>query len=347
MERSAASTEPLRGRTVGLVSRFGWNVLSSQVLRPGFRYWQPGADAAVAYVDTGGAWVAAGAPIAAQGRLREVADGFVAAARSEGRRAAFFGVEGRFLQAVPCASHLIGHQPVWDPTCWPVARGESASLRAQLRRAERKGVRVEELSPDRAGELPAQLLALRAAWLSSRPLAPMGFLVDAHLTGWSPRRTFVAAQGRQIVGVASVLSVPAREGFFIEHLWRAPASPNGTVELLVDVAMTTFASESVRWATLGLAPLHGADSPWLRALRGLARPLYDFGGLAAFKAKLRPGRWDPIHLAYPQGAFALTAFFDVAVAFAGGSLLGYAARSLRHRLGALAVRTTPRRFPLR
>ena len=333
MERDTGLDEERRQRTRALVSRFGWNALSAQVLRSGFRFWLPGGgDAAVAYVDTGRAWIAAGAPIAHGSYLREVADGFVAAARAEGRRAAFFGVEDRFVDAVPCRSHLVGRQPVWDPTRWSSVLEGAPSLRAQVRRAGRKGVVVRELTPEHARELRPQLAALRSAWLRSRPLAPMRFLVDARLRSWAPRRTFVAEREGRVVGVAAALSVPARGGFFLEHLWREPASPNGTAELLVHTAMRTFASESVRWATLGLAPLDGAASPWMRALRGLARPLYDFGGLAAFKAKLRPERWDPIHLAHPHGSLALPAFFDVAVAFAGGSLLDYAARSVRHRL---------------
>ena len=326
--------EERRLRTRALVAQFGWNALSAQVLRSGFRYWLPGGHASVAYVDTGQAWIAAGAPLAAGAHLREVADAFVAAARAEGRRAAFFGVEDRFLAAVPCRAHVIGRQPVWDPTRWSRMLEGAPSLRAQVRRAERKGVSVRELTPVDARELRPELLALRSDWLRSRPLAPMRFLVDARLRSGTARRTFVAERDGRVVAMALALPVPARGGFFVEHLWRRPTSPNGTVELLVHSAMLAFASESVRWATLGLAPLDGIASPWMRALRGLSRPLYDFGGLAAFKAKLRPDRWDAIHLAHPHGSFALPAFFDVAVAFAGGSLLRYAARSVRHRFGA-------------
>lgn len=332
MEVNAGLEDARRQRARALVARFGWNALSAQVLRSGFRYWLPGGDAAVAYVDTGRAWIAAGAPIADGPHLRDVAEAFVAAARAEGRRAAFFGVEDRFLDAVPCRAHLIGRQPVWDPTRWSRVLEGAPSLRAQVRRAERKGVVVREVTLEGARDLDPELAALRSEWLRSRPLAPMRFLVDARRRSWVPPRTFVAEREGRVVGMASALSVPARGGFFVEHLWRRPASPNGTVELLVHSAMRAFAAESVRWATLGLAPLDGAASPWMRALRTLSRPLYDFEGLTAFKAKLRPDRWDAIHLAHPRGSSALPAFFDVAVAFAGGSLLRYAARSMRHRL---------------
>ena len=51
-------------RVSALVRRYGWNATSFQVLEPGYRYFFHGPDAAVAYVDTGRAWVAAGAPAA-------------------------------------------------------------------------------------------------------------------------------------------------------------------------------------------------------------------------------------------------------------------------------------------
>lgn len=79
-----------RARVLALVRRHGWNATSFQVLERGFRYFFVDDDACVAYVDTGGAWVAAGAPLAAQARVGEVAGAFVAAADAAGRRASFF-----------------------------------------------------------------------------------------------------------------------------------------------------------------------------------------------------------------------------------------------------------------
>src|SRR5215831_1427387 len=79
-----------RRRVLAVLHRHGWNATSFQVLEPGFRYW-------FAYVDTGRAWVAAGAPLTAPGRLPEVAERFRVAARAERRRIAFFGVEERLV----------------------------------------------------------------------------------------------------------------------------------------------------------------------------------------------------------------------------------------------------------
>src|SRR5262245_60467319 len=60
-----------RERVLALLERHGWNATSFQIMERGFHYWFDGDDACVGYVDTGQAWVAAGPPIAPEGRLAE------------------------------------------------------------------------------------------------------------------------------------------------------------------------------------------------------------------------------------------------------------------------------------
>jgi phosphatidylglycerol lysyltransferase len=79
--------------------------------------------------------------------------------------------------------------------------------------------------------------------------------------------------------------------------------------------------------TLGLAPLAGA-SGWLRTVREWTRMLYDFEGLRAFKAKLRPHVWEPLYLAYAPGASANVALVDALAAFARGSFARFGAETL-------------------
>jgi phosphatidylglycerol lysyltransferase len=97
--------DDLRRRVLGVLRRHGWNATSFQILEPGFSYWFAGDDALVAYVDTGRAWVAAGAPIADESALITVATAFVERARANGRRVLFFATEGRFIEkrvSIPC-----------------------------------------------------------------------------------------------------------------------------------------------------------------------------------------------------------------------------------------------------
>ena len=320
-----------RQRVLALLKRHGWNATSFQILEPGFRYWFDGDDACVGYVDTGRAWVAAGSPVAPPERFAEVSAKFVAAATAARRRACCFATESRFHDAAGWSALRVGDQPIWAPEDWATVVRDHRSLREQVRRARAKGVRVRGLTP---GELapgqPAriELDGLIARWLASRTIAPMGFLVQVDPFSFpDERRYFVAERDGKAVGFLCAIPIYARPGWFFEDFLRDPSAPNGTVELLVDAGMRAAAAEQIPYVTLGLVPLSGEISPWLRAARRWGNSLYDFDGLRAFKAKLKPRAWDPIFLSYPRGN-GFVAMFDTLTAFARGGLLRFGLETL-------------------
>lgn len=322
-----------RARVLDLIVRHGWNATAFQTLETGYRYFFDGDDACVAYVDTGAAWVAAGAPIAAHEALGQVASRFLAAARAAGRRACFFASEERLAEAAGEAlrSLRIGEQPVWDPRGWDRVLAGHRSLREQLRRARAKGVVVRMLD---AGELAAgatrdAMGRLVERWLSTREMAPMGFLV--HVDPFSfpeARRCFVAEIDGKLVGFAALIPVPARNGWFLEDLLRDPSAPNGTGELLVDAVMRWAAANGSQWLTLGLAPLAGEVAGPMRFARRGGALLYDFEGIRAYKSKLRPNDWMPIYLSYPPAQNAAVTVVDALGAFARGGFLRFGLRTL-------------------
>jgi phosphatidylglycerol lysyltransferase len=327
----AAERSRVRERALALLKRHGWNATSFQILEPGFRYWFDGDDACVAYVDTGRAWVAAGAPVAPPDALATTAARFVAAARAAGRRAAFFATEERFRETsrgMGLAALPIGEQPVWDPAAWAATIDATASLRAQLRRARGKGVSLralaaEELADER-GTTRRAIDDLIRRWLAGRPLPPMGFLVQVHAFSHpGERRCFVAEREGRVIGFLAAVPVYARGGWLFEDLLRDPAAPNGTSELLVDAAMRAAAAAGSRYVTLGLAPLSGRVGALLRFARRTGGGLYDFEGLRAFKAKLRPTAWTSIFVSYPATQGAARAVLDALTAFAQGGLLRF------------------------
>ncbi|MBN1204374.1 MAG: DUF2156 domain-containing protein [Myxococcaceae bacterium] len=316
-------------RVLQLLKRYGWNATSFQVLEQGFRYWfDASGEACVAFVDTGGAWVAAGAPIAPAERLAEVVSGFEAAARSEGRRVCFFATERRFAEAAPVEAMPIGEQPTWEPRRWEETLRSSRSLREQLRRARARGVTVRQVGLEelREPEHPTRWAVdrLLARWLASRRMAPMGFLVQVSPYAFAEeRRAFVGELEGEVVCFLSAAPVFAREGWLLQHVIRDPRAPNGAAELMIDAAMRAAAAEGKRYVTLGLAPLSGQVAPWLRAARSWGAALFDFEGLRAFKAKLRPHAWDPIHLAWPVRTGSLWPVYDALRAFARGSFVRF------------------------
>jgi phosphatidylglycerol lysyltransferase len=317
------SAELERHRVLDLVLRHGWNATAFQTLTAGYRYFFHG-DACVAYVDTGAAWVAAGAPIGSHAQLAEAASAFAKAAKSARRRHCFFASEARFVQeAAGLAALLVGEQPVWDPRDWRATLKRHAGLRAQLRHARAQRVRVRELAPGepRAGTaLAAAIDDLVAAWLGTRRMPPMGFLLRVEPRARTePRRCFVAEQGGALVGLVLVVPVPRRDGWFIEHMVRARRAPYGTVELLVDAVMRSAAEQGSGWLTLGLAPLSGNVSLSLRVARKRLAFLYNFEGLRRFKAKLRPREWQPLYVSYPPTQGAVLTLIDVLAAFAANA----------------------------
>jgi phosphatidylglycerol lysyltransferase len=325
-----------RARVHALLKLHGWNASSFQTLAPDFSYWFDGADACVSYVDTGRAWVAAGAPIARPDRIAAVASRFVEAARAERRRASFFGTEERFTAAVPFGALSIGEQPVWNPQHWEATLRSSANLREQLRRARAKGILVRELlAADLAADASftrLQLEALVRRWLAARPLPPMRFLVQLDpFTFLTDKRCWVAERAGQPVGLLVAVPIYQRQGWLFENLLRDARTPNGTIELLVASAMRAVREQGCRYVTLGLVPLSGGVGSVLRAARYLGRGLYDFEGLRRFKTKLRPNAWSPIFLSVPASQPKALALLDVLEAFAGGSLGAFGLRALRSR----------------
>lgn len=310
-----------RPEVLDRLRRHGWNTTSFQALERGLSYWfDPVADACVAYVDTGGAWVAAGAPIASEADVAASAERFVRAARAAGRRACLFAVEDRIAGSGAFGSMPIGEQPSWDPARWGAVLASDRRLREQLRRARAKGVVVRALEPSELASADAPLRGdlerLVARWLSGRKMPPMGFIVDVQLFDFpDERRCFAAEQGGRLLGLLVAVPVYQRGGWLFEDLLRAPDAPNGTTELLFDAAMRAVAAEGSRYVTLGLAPLAGAVPSWLRLVRASAAALYDFDGVRRFKAKLRPAEWTPIYLAWPSEGSGNLALVDALSAF--------------------------------
>lgn len=337
------------GRVLALLKRHSRHTTSFQILEPGYQYWFDGDDTVIAYADTGRAWVAAGVPVASRRKLAAVTRRFIAAAEARGRKVRFFGVDRAFADTTGLHRTHIGEEPFWDPTAWDQVLRNSKSLREQLRRARAKGVELRRVTAeeieDEDGPTRRGIEALIARWLASHALSEMKFMVLVHpFSHPQERRYVVAERDGQTIGFAAAVPIYGLEGWFVEDIIRDPNAPNGTAESLVDAMMRTLAAEGSRTATLGLAPLAGEVNTVLRLTRDYTAALYNFGGVRAFKEKLRPDRWEPVYLAYPHDHLGLWAMRDVLAAFAPGGLVSFALNTVVHQrslatflLGALLV----------
>jgi phosphatidylglycerol lysyltransferase len=324
--------EPTLQRARALVLAHGWNATAYQILNPGIRLWFATAgDAVAGYVKGARFWVIAGAPVCAEARLAEARAELEAAAAVEACGVVYFGAESRLeaqLRNSPVhAQVLLGAQPAFSPQDWPAMLNSHASLRAQLRRAVNKSVRVAEW-PARRAESDLELRGCLYEWLATRGLPPLHFLVEPEtLGGLFDRRVIVATRAGRVVGFLVAAPIPGKRGWLIEQIIRGRGAVNGTAELLIDAALRAFAVEGGRYVTLGLSPLsqHAQsvlDPWWLRWLlawmRAHANRFYNFAGLDAFKAKFRPARWEPIYAICNRPRFTPGALYAVAEAFTGG-----------------------------
>ncbi len=272
----------------------------------------------VAYYRAWGTWVVAGAPICPLEHVVECALKFAEAAKAAGFRVCFFGTATRFAELISAhATHVkIGEQPCWNPTRWESDRKRMQLMGSQRRRAERKGVKVRQVSPQVMLQIDSierqRAEQVITQWQLAHKMATMSFLV--HLDAFSfasERRYFIAERQTDSgetegIGFLALIPIYARDGFFLEDLLRTPSAPNGTTEALIDTAMRSLASEGRSYATLGLSPLRNIHKSnyrqprWATVIFSLSKrlfdPLYSFEGLAAFKTKLRPEQWEEIYV---------------------------------------------------
>jgi phosphatidylglycerol lysyltransferase len=318
-----------------IVLSCGWNSTSYQILNPGIRHWFSAAKKAViGFVSCGGVRVVAGAPVCGKKDLGAAAAEFERDAARSGERVCYFCAERRLeslcAESKNYAKVLLGAQPVWHPKNWAEIIAAHKSLRAQLNRARNKNVKVEEWLSEKARNHPALEKCLND-WLSKKGLPPLAFLVEPDtLSRLADRRIFVAELETEVVGFVLLSPVAQRNGWLFEQFVHCPNAPNGTVELMIDAAMRALADDGYEYATLGLAPLSTrADIPqfenplWLHILlfwmRKHASRFYNFDGLDAFKAKLRPERWEPVFAISNEKKFSLRTLYAIASAFSGGA----------------------------
>lgn len=312
------------------VRKYGHASASYQTCRGGYCiWWSVDRLGCIPYVDTGGAWVAAGEPLCAFDRCAELAEEFQRAAVEARRRVAFFGVERRWSGNGHWCHQGLGLQPLLDPAVWPQTLRQTRSLREQLRRARACGVIVSKLGNSPTSQISSGIESLVLRWRASKAMPPMGFLVHLPSTpAGTDQHWYIACRRHEVVGIAIVVPLPTRSGWLLEHLLRAPSSPNGTTESLVDAILTDARQRGDQLLTLGLAPLAGELGPVLRWFKKRGAPLYDFEGLTRFKAKFRPQQWDTIGLFYPSSQSAAVSLYDCLCAFAGSGLTRYAIRTV-------------------
>ncbi len=299
----------------------------------GLRAWRsPSGAGSFLHADVAGFRVTAGAPRTASDRLAALFSEFADDCARSGRRRVHFGLPAPLLEFLhgPCASLRIGDLPVFDLGRWLMEATIPAGIRAQIRRARNRGVTVRHVSRTPTDLSP--LIACREAWLAAKPLPPLRFMTTPYLFDpWPAEGVLIAEREGRVEGFLSSSRALFGGMLRIDAVGRRPDAVNGVPELLVSECFRRAAERGIERATLGLAPLSrrsgAAGSRVPDFARALAVPFYSFEGLEAFKAKFAPDAWIPMYCAAPGRVFGPRDALAVARAFAGGSVLRYAART--------------------
>ena len=327
--RPASDTGYNRARE--LVLKYGWNSTCFQIVNPGIEYWfGDDGDSVVGYVTSGRSRVVAGAPVCSKDSLPGVVAAFERDAAASDLGVCYFMAEARlesvFSDSKDHARVLLGAQPVWHPKNWPEIMASRSSLRAQFNRARNKGVTICEWSVEKATNNP-QLRECLEAWLRSKGLPPLHFVIEPEtLERLDNRRIFVAEHKSNVAAFLVLSPIPGRNGWLTEQFPHDPSARNGTVELMMDAAIRVLGDEGFDYVTLGLSPLSKRakiepfDNPvWLRILLAWMRKhgqrFYNFDGLDAFKSKMTPELWEPVFAISNEPTFSGSTLYSIALAF--------------------------------
>jgi phosphatidylglycerol lysyltransferase len=283
----------------------------------GHSYWfAPDGGSFVAYRVHGGVALSTGDPVGPVAGLTATLDGFLAYCADRGWTPCLYGT-GAGVRALTAGrgwgSVQVAEEAVLPLGALAFTGKRFQDIRTATNRAAREGLTATWISyADAPPELAVQIRALSATWLADKALPEMGFTLGGIEELADPDvRCLVALDGAgALQGVVSWL--PAHRdgrvvGWTLDLMRRAPAAPNGVVEMLIAHAVLQFQAEGASFASLSGAPLAHAASggdaellPWaLDAVGRLMEPVYGFRSLLAFKAKFAP-RLDPLFLCYPE-----------------------------------------------
>jgi len=293
-----------------LQSLYGYNAHSLVSVAPGALTWtMPGIDGAIIYGEFGRVWLAAGDPLGSAEDIKSLTEGFMAAAAKAGRIAAFVPATERFARVgvqLGLSAIKIGAAPYFDLEVWQPRGNCAKKMRAGVNRALRAEVRIEMVE-NVDEDLRKEAANLCLKWLNTRRAeTTFGWLLALDPFLNAERKKLFAARtaDNRLVGLLAACPIPARDGWYLEDVLRAPDAPQGTADLLVFEVLQQLKAEGATMATLGTATLATAGSDELstndhpvieRALRSASNRLsafYNFEGVRRFKTKFVASRWE-------------------------------------------------------
>jgi lysylphosphatidylglycerol synthetase-like protein (DUF2156 family) len=221
------------------------------------------------------------------------------------------------------ASFAFGALVFADPQHDPEAGHAGRHLRQNLNHVRRLGLTVREyLGVPEDAELEARVQATCDRWCKAHR-KPSMFLGKPRLfTERAGRRWFVAEQGREVVGMLSLLRAGNLDGGRLVNLvFAAPDAPPHTTDLLVSALLRQLRGEGATRVCLGLAPRSelGEMEGFSSVSSTLAPPIYRMStrvmhleGLGSYWTKFGVVREEPVFVRFRPGRIGMRQLYGLA-----------------------------------
>ncbi|MEO7369350.1 MAG: phosphatidylglycerol lysyltransferase domain-containing protein, partial [Ilumatobacteraceae bacterium] len=211
------------------------------------------------------------------------------------------------LAATGLKALKIGEEAMIPVQTWDLAGEGYKWLRSALRRIERAGLKVVELSAPLTPHDAEQLREVSDSWLADGRHRERAFTLGRFDVDYLDETSVLALReddtGR-IVAFANVIpSYRSAAGNF-DLMRRRPDAPNGAMDALFVALIERFRAAGLEKMSLGMVPFAGAggDSLPARAIRLLyerGERAFNSQGLFRFKNKWQP-EWEPRYLVYQR-----------------------------------------------
>jgi hypothetical protein len=313
-----------------LVERHGFNTNHFLTLYEGFEYFES-PRGCVPFYERGGAWVAAGEPLAARDEQLPLWEEFCQAARAQGKRGVCIPVAGDFVErarAKGFGSLMVGAEPLFDLERYPKSGQTWVSVVPTAKQLHGKGARVSRVDVKAlAPEERARLDEVTAEWLASRKMEGLSFLNKVEpWTESASKKFFKIEHGGRMTAFVAAIPITARKGWYLVDVMRRQSTEPGTTELLLLETMRLLKEEGAREVTFGVAPLAGLENaPEKQRLSKLGRALawayergdqfYNFRTLHQYKLKFQPSRVESAYIVFDGEKLGLRCALGLLSAF--------------------------------
>jgi phosphatidylglycerol lysyltransferase len=310
-----------------LLKLYGQNPISYVAIEDDKKYFFGSTvQGAIAYTLVGNVAICAGDPLCEEECMTLFLSEFMIYCKQNGLQVCFCQITQRLIgpfKSLGFGVAKYGEECMFDLNKHTLDGSEASRIRQALRRADKLGIKVFEYKPldERNRDLERQITLASDEWLKSKKSSEMKFMLGSvSLENPLDRRYFIAldTQG-DVQGFIVFVPFCGGEGYMADVTRRKTKAPFGVMEKLTIESFEIMKKESVKWGSLGLAPLYNVKNDTEASVINNAlnyvyenlNSFYGFKTLCQYKKKYVPTSWEPRYLTFypkmltPQVAYAI------------------------------------------